>query len=292
MKLKGVYPAIITPFTEEKEINENGLKDNLDFYIENGVSGVVPNGTTGESATLSHKEHKRVTEITVNHVNGRVPVIAGTGSNSTREAIELTQHAEKVGADVAMIITPYYNKPTDKGLKKHYKKIAKKTELPILMYNVPSRTGTNMGPNVVSELSQVENIIGVKEASGDIDQVSRIIEKTPDNFYVLSGDDKLTLPIISLGGNGVVSVAGNIAPAQMSEMVSYANKNKLTEARELHYKLSPLFRALFLETNPIPVKTAADILGLEAGPFRLPMADISQENKQKLKNVLEKVGLL
>ncbi|PTD94564.1 4-hydroxy-tetrahydrodipicolinate synthase [archaeon SCG-AAA382B04] len=292
MKLEGVFPAIITPFKENQELDEEGLRNNIDFLIKNNVSGIVPNGTTGESATLSYEEHKRVTEVVVDHVDNRVPVVAGTGSNSTREAIELTKHAEEAGVDCAMVITPYYNKPTDRGLIKHYKKIADSTELPILMYNVPSRTGTNMEPHVISELSKVSNIIGVKEASGDINQVSRILEETLDDFNVLSGDDGLTFELMSLGGNGVVSVAANIAPGLVSEMVSYLNNGELEKARNLHYNLSPLFRDLFLETNPIPVKTAARMLDLPSGPFRSPMADMSKENRKKLKETLKKVGFL
>lgn len=292
MQLKGTYPAIITPFTDKNEVDEEGLRNNIDFLIKNNVSGIVPNGTTGESATLSHEEHKRVTEIAIDAADGRVPVIAGSGSNSTKEAIELTEHAEKAGADCAMIITPYYNKPTNKGLIKHYKTLAKETSLPILMYNVPSRTGTNMEPSVISQLSQIDNIIGVKEASGDINQVSRIIEETPPDFNVLSGDDSLTFPIMALGGNGVVSVAGNIVPDLISKMVKHLNQEEMEEARKLHYELSPLFRALFYETNPIPVKTAARMMDLSAEGFRKPMAELTEENKKELRKVLEDLDLL
>lgn len=292
MKLKGVYPAILTPFTQNQEVDEEGLRKNIDYLIENNVSGIVPNGSTGESATLSHKEHKKVTEIAVDAADDRVPVIAGTGSNSTKEAIELTKHAEEAKADCAMIITPYYNKPTDKGLIKHYQKIADSTDLPILLYNVPSRTGTNMEPHLVKKLSNIDNVTGVKEASGDINQVSEIIEKAPDDFDVLSGDDSLTFPITSLGGKGVVSVAGNIAPGLMAEMVDYLNKNKIKKARKMHYKLSPLFRDLFLETNPIPVKTAANMLDLPSGSLRSPMSEMEEKNRKKLRNTLKEVGLL
>ncbi len=292
MDLRGVHPAIITPFNKDKSVDEIRLRKNIEFLIENGVSGIVPCGTTGESATLSHDEHKKVIEISVDAASGKVPVIAGTGSNSTSEAVNLTKFAEDVGVDVAMLITPYYNKPTERGLLKHYKKISRCTDLPIIVYNVPSRTGTNMDANLISKISQISNIIGVKEASGDIGQVSRIIEKTSDKFSVISGDDSMTLPITALGGMGVISVVGNIVPSMMSDMVSLGLSGDIRKARGLHYKLSPLFRAMFLETNPIPVKAAAEMMGLCNGILRSPMNTISQENKNRLKEVMKGLNLI
>ncbi|UOY09656.1 4-hydroxy-tetrahydrodipicolinate synthase [Methanonatronarchaeum sp. AMET6-2] len=291
MELEGVYPALITPFDREDNVDEKGFKENIDYMIRNGVSGIVPCGTTGESATLSYEEHKRVIELAVKASDGRVPVMAGTGSNSTREAIELTGYAEDVGVDIAMVITPYYNKPTAAGLIKHYREIASTVNIPIVIYNVPSRTGTNIKPETVATLSREENIIGIKEASGDINQVSRVINKTTENFTVMSGDDSMTLPIIALGGKGVVSVAANLAPERVSMMVEAALNNNMGRARKLHHELMPLFDTLFIETNPIPVKTGANMIGLAAGKLRSPMAEMENGNKQKLKNVLQDLDL-
>ncbi|MDI6902583.1 MAG: 4-hydroxy-tetrahydrodipicolinate synthase [Methanocellales archaeon] len=288
---EGVFPALVTPFTKDDKVDEDGLRSNIAFVIENGVSGIVPAGCTGEAATLSHQEQKNIIDIAIDASS--VPVIAGTGSNNTKEAIEITKYAADAGADAAMLITPYYNKPTDAGLIKHYKTVAETCDIPIILYNVPSRTGKNMTADVVAELAKVENIIGIKEASGDITQVSKIIELTREqDFIVLSGDDSLTLPILVLGGKGVVSVAANIIPRQVSDMVSAFLDGKLDRARELHHILSPLFRALFLETNPIPVKTAMGWLGLAAGELRLPLSPLSEENATKLRSVLESLVML
>ncbi|MDI6860081.1 MAG: 4-hydroxy-tetrahydrodipicolinate synthase [Methanocellales archaeon] len=288
---EGVFPALVTPFTKDDKVDEDGLRSNIAFVIENGVSGIVPAGCTGEAATLSHQEQKNIIDIAIDASS--VPVIAGTGSNNTKEAIELTKYAADAGADAAMLITPYYNKPTDAGLIKHYKTVAETCDIPIILYNVPSRTGKNMTADVVAELAKVENIIGIKEASGDITQVSKIIELTREqDFIVLSGDDSLTLPILALGGKGVVSVAANIIPRQVSDMVSAFLDGKLDRARELHHILSPLFRALFLETNPIPVKTAMGWLGLATGGLRLPLSPLSEENATKLRSVLESLVML
>ncbi len=288
---EGVFPALITPFTKDDKVDEDGLRSNINFAIESGVSGIVPAGCTGEAATLSHQEQKRVIDVAINVAS--VPVIAGTGSNNTKEAIELTKYASDVGADAAMLITPYYNKPTDAGLIMHYKTIAEKCDIPIILYNVPSRTGKNMNADVVAELAKVENIVGIKEASGDINQVSKIVELTRDlDFVVLSGDDSLTLPIMALGGKGVVSVAANIIPRQMSDMVSAFLDGRLDRARELHHILSPLFRALFLETNPIPVKTAMGWRGLAAGKLRPPLYTLSEKSATTLRSVLDSLVML
>ncbi len=288
---EGVFPALITPFTKDDEVDEEGLRSNINFAIENGVSGIVPAGCTGEAATLSHQEQKRVIDVSIDA--STVPVIAGTGSNNTKEAIELTKYATDSGADAAMLITPYYNKPTDAGLIMHYKTVAEKCDIPIILYNVPSRTGKNMSADVAAELAKVENIIGIKEASGDINKVSKIIELTSEmDFIVLSGDDSLTLPIMALGGKGVISVAANIIPRQMSDMVIAFLNDRMDRVRELHHILSPLFRALFLETNPIPIKTAMGWKGLAAGELRLPLCPMSEENATKLRSVLKSLVIL
>ena len=288
---EGVFPALITPFTKDDKVDEDGLRSNINFAIENGVSGIVPAGCTGEAATLSHQEQKKVIDVAIDVSS--VPVIPGTGSNNTKEAIELTKYAKDAGADAAMLITPYYNKPTDTGLIMHYKTVAEKCDIPIILYNVPSRTWKNMGADVVAELAKVENILGIKEASGDINQVSKIIELTSEmDFTVISGDDSLTLPIMALGGMGVISVAANIIPRQVSDMVIAFLDDRLDRARELHHILSPLFRALFLETNPIPVKTAMGWRGLAAGGLRLPLSPLSEDNATKLRSVLESLVIL
>jgi 4-hydroxy-tetrahydrodipicolinate synthase len=287
--LEGVLPAIITPFKEDFSLDEEGLRRNIEFLCESGIGGIVPCGTTGESATLSFEEHKRVVEIAVDC--SKVPVLAGTGSNNTREAIELTRHAAEVGADAALLITPYYNKPNDRGMFEHFKAVAENCEIPLILYNVPKRTGIDMKPELVARLSEVKNIAGIKEASANLSQVSKIIELTSKNgFTVLSGDDDLTLPIMSLGGAGVISVVANVAPKKTVEMVKAMSEGDLKRARALHYQLAPLVRAMFLETNPIPVKTSYRMMGLGAGPLRLPLASMSEGNELILREVLEKLG--
>lgn len=289
--IKGVLPALITPFTKELEVDKEGLEQNIEFVIEKGVSGIVPCGTTGESATLSIKEHEKVIEIAVD--SSSVPVIAGTGSNNTEEAIELTKFAEDAGAAGALLITPYYNKPNDSGMLAHFKKISSSVDIPIILYNVPSRTAINLKPELVGKLAKETNIVGIKEASGNLDQVTRIIELTEDDdFSILSGDDALTLPMISVGGDGVISVVANVAPEMMVKMVDSALNGDLNEARGLHHKLAPLIRSLFLETNPIPIKKAVELIGLPAGDLRLPLCSMSQDNEAKLKTALNDIGLI
>jgi 4-hydroxy-tetrahydrodipicolinate synthase len=290
-KLEGVFPALITPFSPKNEIDEEGLRRNIEFVTKGGVSGIVPCGSTGESATLSHAEHKRMIEISVD--TSTIPVIAGTGSNNTKEAIELTKYAEDGGADAALLITPYYNKPNRSGLILHFKEITNAVEIPIILYNIPSRTGINMDPKLIAELAEVDGIIGVKESSGNLSQVSKIIELTKDlDFFVLSGDDILTLPILSLGGSGVVSVAANIVPERISSLVRAIKQNELEKARKIHYEISPLFEALFLETNPIPVKKAAELMGLASGHLRLPLSGMREENEERLVHVLRSMGAI
>lgn len=286
---EGVLPAIITPFKRNStmDLDLEGLRSNIAFLLEQGVHGIVPCGSTGESATLSFEEHEQVIEVTVDEVDGRVPVLAGTGSNNTAEAIRFTEAAKDLGADGALVISPYYNKPNRSGLVKHYTRIAD-IGLPIVMYNVPGRTGQNLLPDLVIELAQHPDIVAIKEASGDITQVSRIIEGTLDeDFMVISGDDGLTLPILCLGGSGVISVAANIEPALMVKMFDHFCESELEEALDLHYALSPLFRGLFIDTNPIPVKKAVSLCGMAGGPVRPPLDDLDAEKTAKLQEVLD-----
>lgn len=291
MDLKGAMPALLTPFTPDHRIDGAGFKDNIRYTIENGVSGIVPCGTTGESATITFEEHKQLIDIAVDC--SIVPVIAGTGSNNTGEAIELTRHAADAGADASLLITPYYNKPNRNGIIAHFDAIASAVDIPIILYNIKSRTGINLEPELIAQLAEIPNVIGVKEASGNLAQVSRIIELTMDSdFIVISGDDALTLPIMSLGGVGVISVIANIVPAQTVAFVNAIIANDRDEARRLHYQLAPLVRAMFIETNPIPVKTAAGMIGRAAGPLRLPLAPMGAQNEQKLRSALVAAGLL
>lgn len=286
---RGVFPAIITPFLKDESLDEEGLKRNIEYLNKTGIAGIIPCGTTGESATLTFEEHKRVVGIAVEA--SKVPVIAGTGSNNTSEALELTRHAAKAGADAALLITPYYNKPNDKGMYEHFKKIAENCDIPIVLYNVPKRTGIDLKPELVAKLSKIKNIVAIKEASGSLSQQSQIIEQTRgSDFVLLSGDDDLTLPTIALGGQGVVSVVANVAPRKTVAMVDAALKGDVEKARELHYELAPLVRAMFLETNPIPVKTAHKYLGLANGPLRLPLGEMAPEKEEKLKEILARLG--
>ncbi|NYT02363.1 MAG: 4-hydroxy-tetrahydrodipicolinate synthase [Methanosarcinales archaeon] len=286
---EGVLPAIITPFKDDGEVDEDGLRSIVEMLSASGVSGMVPCGTTGESATLSFEEHKKVVEIVVDAAS--VPVVAGTGSNNTKEALELTKHAANAGADAALLITPYYNKPNERGILEHYGKIAGSCDIPIVLYNIPKRTGLEMRPELIARLAEIPGIVAVKEASGSLSQVSRIIELTAGkNFTVLSGDDDLTIPMMSLGAAGVISVVANVAPRKTIEMVRAFQSGDLQKARKIHYELAPLVRSMFLETNPIPVKTAYRLMGLPSGPLRLPLAPMSAENEDKLKEVLDKLG--
>ena len=289
MMFSGSMTALVTPFKDGK-VDESTLKKLIDFQITNGTRGLVPCGTTGESSTLSHHEHDRVIEITVKHSAGRIPVIAGTGSNSTAETIRLTEHAKNVGADACLVIVPYYNKPTQSGLLAHFTKVADTVDIPIIMYNIPGRTAINMLPETIAQLSQHKNIIGVKEASGNLAQVSQIISLC--NIIVLSGDDALTLPILSVGGKGVISVASNIVPRDIDEMVSSFDKGNLVKARRIHYKLFPLFKDLFIETNPAPLKTAMAFLDMIEEEIRLPLVPLQETNKARIKILLEEYGLL
>ncbi len=289
--IEGVLPALITPFTKDNRIDKDGLRQNIEFLVDGEVSGVVPCGTTGEAATLSIQEHEKVIEYAVEYSS--VPVVAGTGSNNTTEALELTRFAHDAGADAALLITPYYNKPNDNGMLKHFKTIAEAVDIPIIIYNVPSRTGINLKPELTAELAKAGNIVGIKEASGSLDQITRILELTKgEDFTILSGDDGLTLPILSIGGKGVISVVANVAPGLTVSMVKAFQNGDMEKARELHLSLAPLIRAMFLETNPIPVKKAVELIGLSAGDLRLPLAPISADNEKKLKSALNDLHLI
>jgi 4-hydroxy-tetrahydrodipicolinate synthase len=289
---KGSMVAIVTPFKNGK-VDEKKFRDLIEFQIKNGSSGIVPCGTTGESATLSFEEHDRVIEITIAQVNKRVPVIAGTGSNSTEEAIMLTKHAAKAGADGSLQVSPYYNRPTQKGLYEHFKAIADAVSIPIILYNIASRTGVNIEPETVAKLARdCKNIVGVKEASGSLDQMSRIKQLCGANFDLISGDDSLTLPILGIGGTGIISVVANIVPRDVANLIAEFEKGNIKKAQEIHYKLLPLIKAMFIETNPIPVKTTMGLLGMCEPDLRLPMCAMSTENLEKLKQALKDYRLL
>ena len=287
----GSLVAIVTPFKGGK-LDEKSFADLIEFQITNGTHGIVPCGTTGESATLSHEEHERLVALTVEVVHQRVPVIAGTGSNSTDEAIAFTKHAKSVGADGALLITPYYNKPTQEGLFQHYAAVAKAADIPLVLYNIPGRTGVNMAPATVARLAAIPSVVAIKEGSGSLPQVSDIIQQCGDQITVISGDDGLTLPMMALGAKGVITVTANIAPADMANMVNAALNGNYDEARPLHYKLAPLFTALFYETNPIPVKAALAHMGKIKNELRLPLTPMSSEHQEKLHQVLKVSGLL
>ena len=285
---EGVLPAIITPFKRNPAmgLDISGLERNIEFLMSCGIHGIVPCGSTGESATLTFEEHEKVVQLTVDKVKGRIPVIAGTGSNNTAEAVRLTKAAKDIGADGVLVISPYYNKPNRSGLIKHYTKLAD-LDIPVIMYNVPGRTGQNLEPDLVAELAQHPNIVAIKEASGNISQISRIIEDTQDDeFAVISGDDNITLPIMALGGAGVISVAANVDPSRMVAMYEAMKQGDYQKALVLHFALSPLFRSMFIDTNPIPVKKAVELLGMAGGPVRLPLDELDAKKTEQLKKVL------
>ncbi len=287
----GALSAIITPF-RDGAVDEAALRDLIEWQIGAGVQGIVPCGSTGESATLSHAEHEQVIRIAIEQTRKRVPVVAGTGSNSTAEAIRLTAAAREMGADGALLISPYYNKPTQEGIYKHYKTIAQSVDLPLLMYNIPGRTGSNILPETMARLCEVRNIVGVKEASGSMDQVSDIHRLCGERLTILSGDDSLTLPLMALGARGVISVITNIMPREMTGMAAAALAGNYVGARELHYRMLPLMRALFIETNPIPVKHALSLLRKYSGEVRLPLTPMSAPAAEKLKAVMKELKLI
>jgi 4-hydroxy-tetrahydrodipicolinate synthase len=288
---KGSGVALVTPFKDGK-IDEHAFRQLIEEQVSSGTDFLVPCGTTGESATLSHKEHDRVIDITLKTAKGRVKVLAGAGSNSTEEAIRLTQHAKKAGADGALHINPYYNKPTQEGLFRHFETIAQETDFPIILYNIPGRTGVNMTPQTTARLAQIDAIIGIKEASGSLTQVSQIIELCPKDFLVLSGEDALTFPMLALGAHGAISVTANLLPKKCAEMFRAVAEGNWDRAREIHYELAPINRALFLETNPVPIKTALSLLKKMEGEVRLPLAPLSDSNLKELKKVLQSYDLI
>jgi len=285
----GSIVALVTPF-KDGAVDHDKLGELVNFHVENGTNAIIPCGTTGESPTLSHREHGEVVDKVIETSGGRIPVIAGTGSNNTSEAINLTRHAKETGADGSLLITPYYNKPTQQGLYEHYKAILEEVDIPIIIYNVPSRTGVSISPETVVRLSEFKNIVAIKEATGDIDQASQILNLC--DITVLSGDDSLTLPIMSIGGKGVVSVVANILPREVSELASSFLKGDIENSQRLHMSLLPLCKAMFIETNPIPVKTAMKLLGRLNGEMRLPLCSMSDEHEGQLKKVLVEHGLI
>lgn len=292
MELKGVYTALVTPF-KDYNIDEESFSRLLDMQLKAGVDGLVPCGSTGEAATLDYEEHARVIELTVRHVKGAVPVMAGTGSNSTKEAIELTESAKKIGANMCLLTTPYYNKPTQEGLYRHYKKIAEEVDIPLVLYNIPGRTGINMSPETIYRLSQIPNIIGIKEASGSLTQVSDIYRLTEGKFVIMSGDDNLFLPMMSVGCTGVISVASNIVPERMIALYrAFLVERDIKKAMDIHTGLMPLMQAMFIETNPIPVKEALAFMGVMKNELRLPLCPMAEKNRSALREILSGYGLI
>ena len=288
---EGVYTALVTPFAADGSIDTDALRALVSSQIAAGVSGLVPMGTTGESPTVTHAENIEVIRLVVEEAAGRVPVIAGTGSNSTQEAVDMTKLAKEIGADASLQVTPYYNKPSQEGLYRHFTTIADSVDLPVVVYNIQGRTGRNIENDTMLRLAAHENIVAVKEASGDIAQVMNLVETKPDDFVVLSGDDNLALPITLLGGKGVISVASNIVPGRMSDMIADAVDGRLAEARRKHYELLPLFRALFFDTNPIPIKYALSVAGTIEERYRLPLCGAPDEVKTKIRAVLSDLSL-
>jgi len=287
---EGILTALVTPFAND-EVDEEALRGLIEFQLEAGIDGLVPCGSSGESATLSYTEHRRVVEIVVDAVAGRVPVVAGTGSNSTREAIELTQHAKQAGADGALLLSPYYNKPTQEGIYAHFAAIARETRFPLVLYNIPGRTASNILPETIGRLARLDHIVGVKEACGDIDQIAHVVAASPPEFSVLSGDDALLLPLLAVGGKGAIAVTANVVPRQMRALCAAFAANDPARARALHYELLPLFDALFCETNPIPVKAALALMGLIGAEIRLPLTPITEPNKERLRVILKDQGI-
>ena len=288
---KGSIVAIVTPFKNDK-LDEKALSDLIEWHIAEGTNAIVPCGTTGESATLNYDEHYRVIELTIQVVNKRVPVIAGTGANSTSETIMMTGKAKKLGADGALLVVPYYNKPTQEGLYRHYKAIAEEVDIPIVLYNVPGRTALNMLPQTVARLAEIKNIVAIKEATGNMAQVSEVLRLCSNKLAVLSGDDFTTFSLMALGGKGTISVSANVAPKDVSEMCKALEEGNFDQARKLHFKLEPLNKGMFIETNPISVKTALSLMGKIHEEIRLPLCPMSSDNKDKLKNIIKNYGLI
>jgi 4-hydroxy-tetrahydrodipicolinate synthase len=297
MKLEGTTVAMVTPFTPDDRVDEEGMRENINYLIERGVNGLLAAGTTGESATITHQEQKMMMEILVDEAKGKVAAVAGAGSNSSKEALDLVKYAEDVGADYALVITPYYNKPQPHGLFEHYKMLSESTNIPIIVYNVPSRTGTDIDVETIGKVAQLDNIVAIKEANPDLDKVSQTIQKIShlglkNDFQIISGNDNLTLPMMSQGCVGVISVVANVDPARMSQMVNKALEGDFSSAQVLHYQLYDLMKVLFIESNPVPAKTALNMMGRPAGHVRMPLAAMKQESQNKLKKVLLELQLI
>jgi len=288
---QGSVVALITPF-KEGQVDYEALARLIDFHVEGGTDALLVCGTTGESPTLTFEEHEKVIEFAVEKAKGRIKVIAGTGGNATHEAVRLTRHAQEAGADGALVVVPYYNKPTQRGLYEHFKAVAKEVDIPVIVYNIPSRTCVEIAPDTLLQIrKECENVVGSKESTPNMDRISELVSKLGEDFSVLSGDDSLTLPMMALGAKGVVSVANNLLPRQVKELTRKALEGDFKGAREVHYKLYPLFKALFMETNPIPVKTALWMLGMCEKEFRLPLTPMPPEKEEKLREVLRSYGL-
>ncbi|WP_409199662.1 4-hydroxy-tetrahydrodipicolinate synthase [Methanobrevibacter sp. DSM 116169] len=297
MNFQGTYVAMVTPFKSNNEIDEEGFRNNVNYLIENGVDGLLAVGTTGESATMSHDEHKFLIETLIDEVDGRVTTLAGAGSNSTKEAIDLVNFSENAGADAALVITPYYNKPQQHGLVKHFESINNESDIPLIAYNVPSRTGIDISPESIVEIAKLDNVKALKEATGDISKVTttfRLLQEAnlEDELIILSGDDGLTLPMMMLGAQGVISASANVDSKRMALMVNCFLNEDYDKAREVHYQMYDLIKALFIESNPVPAKEALNLMGLAAGHVRQPLAPMKEENLEILKKALKEAELI
>ncbi|HUB92541.1 MAG TPA: 4-hydroxy-tetrahydrodipicolinate synthase [Candidatus Saccharimonadales bacterium] len=286
--LSGCMTALVTPFDKELEVDYRGLRENVSFQIKNGVTGLVPLGTTGEAPTITEAETERVIEAVVAEASGRAPVIVGTGSNSTAKTIKNTRDAARLGASAALVVTPYYNRPSQEGVFRHFEAVAKASSIPVIVYNIASRTGTNIETQTLLRMSRIENIVGVKEASGSIVQMEDVIRQLPEDFIVLSGDDTMTLPLMALGGRGVISVVSNLLPKATSEMTRLALEGDFKSARKIHYRLLPIMRGAFMEGSPVPIKTAMALSGFPSGGVRLPLCELMLENLERLKAIVSK----
>ncbi len=288
---EGILTALVTPF-RDGAVDDEALARLVERQMAAGIAGVVPCGSTGESATLSHAEHRHVVEVVVEAAAGRISVVAGTGSNSTQEAIELTGHARDAGADGALLLSPYYNKPTQEGIYRHYAEVARETAFPLVVYNIPGRTASNIAPETLARLAELEHVVGVKEACGDIDQIAHVIARCPDDFRVLSGDDGLLLPLLAVGGDGCISTTSNVVPESVAGLMAAWQEGDAARALEIHQQLMPIFDVLFCETNPIPVKAALALMGLVDGEIRLPLTPLTEANRERLQLVLKETGVL
>ncbi|MEG3224672.1 MAG: 4-hydroxy-tetrahydrodipicolinate synthase [Methanobacteriales archaeon Met13] len=297
MKMEGTTVAMITPFTSDDEVDDEGMRENINYLIDNGVEGLLAAGTTGESATITHTEQRKMMDILVDEVNGRVKSIAGAGSNSSKEALGLVKYAQDAGADAALVITPYYNKPQPHGLYEHYRMLNDSTQIPLIVYNVPSRTGTDIDVETIGQVAQLDHVVAIKEANPDMDKISQEVQKIrqlglEDNFQIISGNDNLTLPMISQGAKGVISVLANVDPARMSQMVRLALAGDYAGARELHYELYDLMKVLFVESNPVPAKESLKMIGRPAGHVRMPLAPLKDQSVEKIRKVLKDLELI